>query len=102
VRSRGVMEKCTYCVQRVRRVQRQAILENRPIQDGEMITACQQACPARAITFGDLMDPTSEVVRQKQNPRRYEVLSEYNFKPRTSYLGRVRNPNPRLSEQGTA
>jgi MoCo/4Fe-4S cofactor protein with predicted Tat translocation signal len=102
VRSRGVMEKCTYCVQRVRRVQRQSILENRPIQDGEMMTACQQACPARAITFGDLMDPTSEVVRQRQNPRRYEVLSEYNFKPRTSYLGRVRNPNPRLVDQGTA
>ena len=98
VRSRGVMEKCSYCIHRIRGTQQRANIEDRDIRDGEMKTACQQACPAGAITFGDLNDTDSEVNRWKANPRRYEMLSEYNLKPRTSYLGRVRNPNPRLDE----
>jgi len=98
VRSRGVMEKCSYCIQRIRGTQQRANIEDRDIRDGEVKTACQQACPAGAITFGDLNDDNSEVNRWKANPRRYEMLSEYNLKPRTSYLGRVRNLNPRLEE----
>jgi len=98
VRSRGVMEKCSYCIHRIRGTQQRANIEDRDIRDGEVKTACQQACPAGAITFGDLNDDTSEVNRWKANPRRYEMLSEYNLKPRTSYLGRVRNPHPRLEE----
>jgi molybdopterin-containing oxidoreductase family iron-sulfur binding subunit len=97
VRSRGVMEKCSYCIQRIRETNKRTNLEGgRPIQDGEVLTACQQACPAQAITFGDQNDPGSAVVRQQQNSRRYEMLAELSVKPRTSYLGRVRNPNPAL------
>lgn len=98
VRMRGVMEKCTFCVQRIRGGQRTASMENRHLEDGEVMTACQQACPSRAISFGDLNDPQSEVVELKKNSRRYEVLSYLNTKPRLSYLGRVNNPNPRLAE----
>ncbi len=98
VRFRGVMEKCTYCVQRVREVQRRANVEDRRIADGEVITACQQACPAEAIVFGDLNDPNSKVSIAKQNSRKYEVLEVLNTRPRTSYLGRVYNPNQRLTE----
>ena len=97
VRFRGVMEKCTYCVQRIRKVQQYAHIEDRPIRDGEVLTACQQACPAEAITFGDISDPGAAVVRTKASPRAYEVLAELNVKPRTSYLARLRNPNPRLA-----
>ncbi|MFO8233727.1 MAG: 4Fe-4S dicluster domain-containing protein [Longimonas sp.] len=96
VRSRGVMEKCTFCIHRVRDTQRQARNEDRPMQTDEVQTACQQACPTNAITFGDLNDPDSELVAQRENPRRYEMLDYLNTKPRLSYLGRVRNPNPRL------
>ena len=99
VRSRGVMEKCSYCIQRVREVNKRTNVEDRPIRDGEVMTACQQVCPARAITFGDLNDPDSKVVAKKQSDRRYELLAELSVKPRTSYLGRVRNPNPRLSSE---
>ena len=99
VRSRGVMEKCSYCIQRVREVNKRAKLEDRPIRDGEVLTACQQACPARAITFGDLNDPNSKVVQVRASERRYEMLAELDVKPRTSYLGRVTNPNPRLSAE---
>ncbi len=98
VRSRGVMEKCTFCVQRFRSSQRQAKLEDRPIADGEVMTACQQACPSRAISFGDLNDPHAEVTNLKRNNRRYELLAYLNTKPRLSYLGRVNNPNPSLQE----
>ena len=97
VRFRGVMEKCSYCIQRIREMGRQAILESRNIRDGEVQTACQQACAARAITFGDIADPDSAVSRAKRNPRRYELLAELGTKPRTSYLGRVRNLNSRLA-----
>jgi molybdopterin-containing oxidoreductase family iron-sulfur binding subunit len=98
VRSRGVMEKCSWCIHRVRESQRQADNEDRDLRPNEIETACQQACPTDAITFGDLNNPDSDVVRQKRNPRRYELLSYLNVKPRLSYLGRVRNTNPRIRE----
>lgn len=99
VRSRGVMEKCTYCVQRIRRVQQYAHIADRPVRDGEVVTACQQACPADAIVFGDIALAGSAVVRAKRSPRAYEVLAELNVKPRTSYLARLHNPNPRLADR---
>ena len=92
VRGRGVMEKCTYCVQRIEGVKIAAIRENRPIADGEVVPACAQACPTRAIVFGDLNDPESEVRRLHRNSRAYEVLGEINTRPRTRYLGKVTNP----------
>ena len=96
VRSRGVMEKCSYCIQRIREVNKRVNIEKRKIQEGEIVTACQQACPANAITFGNISDPESAVSKSKKSDRRYEMLAELNVKPRTSYLGRIRNPNPRL------
>ena len=96
MRYRGVMEKCSFCMQRIRDTQQRVQIEGRPIEDGEVLTACQQVCPANAITFGDLNNPESRVARAKENPRRYEMLAELNVKPRLSYLGRVRNLNPRL------
>jgi molybdopterin-containing oxidoreductase family iron-sulfur binding subunit len=96
VRFRGVMEKCSYCVQRIREANQQVNVENRNIRDGEVKTACQQACAAGAIVFGDLADPDSDVSRSKQIPRRYELLAELGIKPRTSYLGRIVNPHPSL------
>jgi molybdopterin-containing oxidoreductase family iron-sulfur binding subunit len=98
VRTRGVMEKCTWCIQRVRKSQRQADNEERDLRPNEVETACQEACPTDAITFGDLNNPESDVVKEKENPRRYELLSYLNTKPRLSYLGRVRNTNSRLEE----
>ncbi len=97
VRSRGVMEKCSYCIQRVRAANIQSNLEDRPIKDGEIKTACQQACPAKAITFGNINDPDSAVSLARKNSRRYELLAQLSVKPRTSYLGRVTNPNPVLA-----
>lgn len=99
VRSRGVMEKCSYCVQRIREVNQQVNLEGRSIRDGEVKTACQQVCPASAITFGNIADPNSAVSRQRSSDRRYEMLAQLSVKPRTSYLGRVVNPNPALARQ---
>jgi len=98
VRTRGVMEKCTWCIHRVRKHQQQADNEDRDLRPNEVETACQEACPTDAITFGDLNNPESDVVKEKENPRRYELLSYLNTKPRLSYLGRVRNTNPRLEE----
>jgi Fe-S-cluster-containing dehydrogenase component len=92
VRSRGVMEKCTYCVQRIERARIGAEREGRPIRDGEADTACQQACPTRAIVFGDRNDPGSRVARLQVEPRRYDLLGELNTRPRTFYLARLRNP----------
>jgi MoCo/4Fe-4S cofactor protein with predicted Tat translocation signal len=92
VRRRGVMEKCTYCVQRINEVRIGAELANRPIRDGEIKTACQQACPAEAIVFGNLLDPTSLVSRRKREPVNYGLLEELNTQPRTTYLARIRNP----------
>jgi len=96
VRERGVMEKCTYCVQRIRRAEITARKENRAIRPGEVVTACQQTCPTRAITFGSLGDADSEVVRQRVEPRSYSVLHELGTEPRTQYLARITNPNPTL------
>ena len=92
VRRRGVMEKCTYCVQRINEVRIGAELEGRKIRDGEIKTACQQVCPAEAITFGNILDPESLVSRRKREPVNYGLLAELNTQPRTSYLARVRNP----------
>jgi molybdopterin-containing oxidoreductase family iron-sulfur binding subunit len=96
VRSRGVMEKCTYCVQRINEVKIEAGKENRPIRDGEIQTACQQACPVQAITFGNIRDRASRVARLKESPLNYSLLAELNTLPRTTHLARLRNPHPDL------
>jgi Fe-S-cluster-containing dehydrogenase component len=96
VRSRGVMEKCTYCVQRITAGRIQAERENRPIADGEVVTACQAACPANAIVFGNLNDSTSLVARARQSARNYTLLADLNTRPRTTYQAVVRNPNPAM------
>ena len=98
VRSRGVMEKCTYCVQRINATRTQADAANRPIVDGELLTACQQACPTQAIVFGDLADAGSEVKRLTDHPLNYALLGELNTRPRTTYLAAVRNPNPAIAD----
>jgi molybdopterin-containing oxidoreductase family iron-sulfur binding subunit len=98
VRSRGVMEKCTYCVQRIAEKRIAAKNEGRELGDGEIQTACQQACPAEAIVFGDINDRASKVARWKASPRNYGLLTEYQTRPRTTYLGAVRNPNPEMPE----
>jgi MoCo/4Fe-4S cofactor protein with predicted Tat translocation signal len=97
VRSRGVMEKCSYCVQRIERKRIDARIAGRAIADGEIQTACQQGCPAGAIVFGSLNDASSQVSRQHQDERRYDLLHELGTRPRTAYLARVRNPNPELA-----
>lgn len=96
VRGRGVMEKCTYCIQRVQNVKIHARSEGRGIEDGELQTACQAACPTQAILFGDLRNEATEVSKSQKDPRAYAMLSELNIKPRTLYLTRVRNTHPRL------
>jgi MoCo/4Fe-4S cofactor protein with predicted Tat translocation signal len=96
VRSRGVMEKCTYCVQRISQARIAAKLDDRQIRDGDILTACQAACPTNAIVFGNINDPGSQVSKQKSSPRNYTLLSELNNRPRTSYLALVRNPNAEL------
>jgi molybdopterin-containing oxidoreductase family iron-sulfur binding subunit len=92
VRERGVMEKCTYCIQRIQRARIQAEQLGRPIRDGEVVTACQAACPTQAISFGNLNDGTAKVNEYKASPRNYSLLAELNTRPRTTYLARVTNP----------
>jgi len=98
VRSRGVMEKCTYCVQRINAAKIRSEEEDRQIRDGEIVTACQSACPAEAIVFGNINDPKSRVSKLKAQSRDYSLLDDLNTKPRTTYLARVRNPNPEIRE----
>ena len=98
VRSRGVMEKCSYCVQRITAARIEADKENRPIRDGEVVTACQQACPASAIIFGNLNDKTSKIAKLRADERTYQVLADQNTRPRTTYLAEVLNLNSELEE----
>ena len=97
VRARGVMEKCSYCVQRIERVRIRSRVEERPMRAGELQSACQQACPTQAIAFGDLNDPRSQVSEWSNDDRRYDLLFELGTRPRTAYLARVRNLNPELA-----
>jgi Fe-S-cluster-containing dehydrogenase component len=97
VRTRGVMEKCTYCVQRITNARIEAEKGNRRLADGDVVTACQAACPTEAIVFGDLNDPRSQVNRAKASPLNYALLGELNTRPRTTYLAKLTNPNPELS-----
>ena len=98
VRSRGVMEKCSYCVQRISAAKIESDKENRPIRDGEIQTACQQACPAQAITFGNINDKNSRVAKLRNDERTYQVLADVNTRPRTTYVAAVINPNSELEE----
>ena len=97
VRSRGVMEKCSYCVQRIQEAKITADKENREVRDGDIVTACQQACPTSAITFGNINDPNSAVAKLKAEERSYQVLGDLNYRPRTTYMAGVINPNPELA-----
>ena len=97
VRTRGVMEKCSYCVQRIEAAKITADKENREVRDGDIVTACQQACPTSAIVFGNVNDKDSKVAKRKAEERNYQVLADLNFRPRTSYTAGVINPNPELA-----
>jgi Fe-S-cluster-containing dehydrogenase component len=92
------MEKCTYCVQRIEEARIEALRDgNKPLRDGDIVSACQQACPADAIIFGDLNDPRSRVAQYSAQSRGYRLLSELGTHPRTTHLGKIRNPNTELA-----
>ena len=99
VRSRGVMEKCSYCVQRISAARIEAKKEGRPIRDGEVVTACEAACPSQAIVFGDINDPSSRISAVKKEPHDYSLLADLNTRPRTTYLANIKNPNPDLEQK---
>jgi len=94
-----VMEKCTYCVQRITQHRIDSERDERKIGDGELQTACQQSCPANAIIFGNINDPNSRVAKLKTQSRNYSLLADLNTRPRTTYLAEIRNPNPELEEK---
>jgi Fe-S-cluster-containing dehydrogenase component len=99
VRERGVMEKCTFCVQRIREAEIAAATAGRPLRGDEVKTACQQACPTNAIVFGSLTEPEADVVRRREDARAYGVLEDLGTEPRVRYLARIRNPNPALESR---
>ena len=98
IRSRGVMEKCTYCTQRISAARIEAEKDGRKVRDGEVVTACQAACPTEAITFGDLNDPNSKVAKVKKDERNYILLNELNTQPRTTYLAGLKNQNKEMPD----
>jgi Fe-S-cluster-containing dehydrogenase component len=98
VRSRGVMEKCTYCVQRINYAKITAEKQDRKVRDGEIVPACAAVCPSQAIMFGDLNDPKSRVSEWKRHALNYSLLAELNTRPRTTYLTEIRNPNPEVQK----
>jgi len=98
VRSRGVMEKCSYCLQRIMEKKIPAERDERVLADGDIQTACQQTCPTQAIIFGNINDPNSQVSKLKAQSRQYGLLRDLNTRPRTTYLARLHNPNPAIKE----
>jgi molybdopterin-containing oxidoreductase family iron-sulfur binding subunit len=95
------MEKCSYCVQRINAARIEAKKEDRPVRDGEVVTACQQVCPTKAIVFGNKQDPEAEVSKRRAEAHNYSMLPEVNTQPRTTYLKKVTNPNPQLASRSS-
>jgi Fe-S-cluster-containing dehydrogenase component len=93
------MEKCTYCVQRINAARIEAKKDGRQIADGEIVTACQQVCPTKAITFGNINDAKSGIAAARKQARNYSLLEDLNTKPRTTYLAKITNPNPEIETE---